>query len=124
MIQTLAQPETTSSFGYWVRRQRLALDLTQADLARMVSCATVTISKLERDERRPSRQMANLLADRLAIPPDQRDRFLAVALGELAADRMVLVFVNQKARHLIIRKRVSWMDRTLKVIMRKRVIRS
>jgi len=34
------------------------------------------------------------------------------------------VFVNHKARHLIIKKRVSWMDERLKVIMRKRVNRS
>ena len=36
----------------------------------------------------------------------------------------VRVFDKQKARHLIMRKRVSWMDGTLKVIMRKRVSRS
>ncbi len=36
------------------------LDLTQADLARAVSCATITIAKIEHDERRPSRQMAAL----------------------------------------------------------------
>jgi transcriptional regulator with XRE-family HTH domain len=77
----------TASFGYWVRRRRLALDLTQADLARAVSCATITIAKIERDERRPSRQMAALLADHLAIPPDERARFLAAALGEVAVDQ-------------------------------------
>ena len=43
--------DTTASFGYWIRRQRLALDLTQAALARRVGCATVTISKLEQDQR-------------------------------------------------------------------------
>ncbi len=81
---------STASFGYWVRRRRLALDLTQADLARAVSCATITIAKIERDERRPSRQMAALLADHLAVPADERTRFLAAALGEVAADRLVL----------------------------------
>lgn len=86
----MADPATTSSFGYWVRRRRLALDLTQADLARAVSCATVTITKIERDERRPSRQLAALLADHLAIPPQERNRFLAVALGETAVDRLLL----------------------------------
>ncbi|MCB0160729.1 MAG: helix-turn-helix transcriptional regulator, partial [Caldilineaceae bacterium] len=55
VIQPMLHPESTASFGYWVRRQRLALDMTQADLARAVGCATVTISKIERDERRPSR---------------------------------------------------------------------
>jgi len=82
--------ETTASFGYWVRRQRQALDLTQAILARQIGCATVTISKIERDERRPSRQMAELLAEKLTIPPAQRRQFLAMALGERAVDQMPL----------------------------------
>ncbi len=82
--------DTTASFGYWIRRQRMALDLTQARLARQVGCATVTISKIERDERRPSRQMAGLLADNLAIHDDERRQFLAAALGEQATDRISL----------------------------------
>ncbi len=84
----MVQPETTASFGYWVRRRRLTLDLTQADLANRVGCATVTISKIERDERRPSRQMAELLAQHLAVPTEERERFLAVALGHQAVDHM------------------------------------
>ena len=87
----MVQPETTASFGYWVRRRRLTLDLTQADLANRVGCATVTISKIERDERRPSRQMAELLAEYLSIPADERERFLAVALGNQAVDRLQLL---------------------------------
>lgn len=82
--------DSTASFGYWIRRQRQALDLTQAALARQIGCATVTVSKLERDERRPSRQMAELLAEHLAVPEDQRARFLAAALGERAVDALPL----------------------------------
>jgi len=48
----------TASFGYWVRRRRKALDLTQAELARRVGAAAITIQKIEADERRPSRQVA------------------------------------------------------------------
>ena len=54
--------ETTISFGYWVRRQRRALDLTQRALAECVGCAVATIKKIEADERRPSAQMAERLA--------------------------------------------------------------
>jgi predicted ATPase/class 3 adenylate cyclase len=77
-----------SSFGYWVRRRRKALDLTQADLARRVGCAEVTIQKIEADERRPSSQIAELLAEHLHIPPADRATFLQRARGELAPDRL------------------------------------
>jgi predicted ATPase/class 3 adenylate cyclase/DNA-binding XRE family transcriptional regulator len=67
------------SFGDWVRRRRRALDLTQDALAQQVGCALATIKKIEIDERRPSRAMAERLADCLRIPTDQRDSFLRAA---------------------------------------------
>ena len=30
--------DRTDSFGYWLRRQRKSLDLTQAELAERISC--------------------------------------------------------------------------------------
>ena len=51
------------SFGYWLRRKRKALDLTRAGLAEQVGCSAGTIQKLEEEERRPSAQMAERLAD-------------------------------------------------------------
>ncbi|MCL4300543.1 MAG: helix-turn-helix transcriptional regulator [Anaerolineae bacterium] len=82
--------ENTVSFGYWVRRQRKALDLTQAHLARQVGCAAVTIKKIERDERRPSRQMAERLADSLAVPQEERQAFIQCGLGQQAVDTLSL----------------------------------
>jgi predicted ATPase/transcriptional regulator with XRE-family HTH domain len=82
--------ETTTSFGYWVRRQRRALDLTQRALASCVGCATATIKKLEADERRPSRKMAERLAACLQITDNQRDHFLQVAQQERAPATMPL----------------------------------
>jgi transcriptional regulator with XRE-family HTH domain len=73
--------ETTGSFGDWVRQRRRALDITQAELARWVGCAAITIRKIEREERRPSRQMAELLAQNLAIPDNELDAFLRLARG-------------------------------------------
>jgi len=67
------------SFGYWVRRRRKALDVTQEELARRVGCAVVTIRKIEADERRPSVQVAERLADYLYIPPEERLDFLRAA---------------------------------------------
>jgi len=77
-----------ASFGYWVRRRRKALDLTQEALARLVGCAEVTIKKIEADERRPSRQIAERLAVSLQIAPADRAAFMRAARGELAADRL------------------------------------
>lgn len=80
----------THSFGYWVRRQRMALDLTQAALAREVGCAPITIRKIEAEERRPSRQMAERLAECLGIPDEERATFVAAARGERAVDSLPL----------------------------------
>jgi transcriptional regulator with XRE-family HTH domain len=51
------------SFGYCVRRRRKVSDLTQTELAGQVYCALSTIKKIELDERHPSRQMAERLAE-------------------------------------------------------------
>jgi predicted ATPase/transcriptional regulator with XRE-family HTH domain len=68
-----------ASFGRWLRERRKALDLTQFDLAARVGCAEATIGRIEADERRPSRQIAELLAAALGIPPDDRPAFIQFA---------------------------------------------
>ncbi|HEX6288251.1 MAG TPA: helix-turn-helix domain-containing protein [Herpetosiphonaceae bacterium] len=72
------------SLGSWLRHRREALGLSQADLARCVDCPDVTIRNLETDVARPSRQIAERLARCLAIPPDELDRFLQLARGDLS----------------------------------------
>ena len=74
--------ERTHSFGYWLRRRRKVLDLTQEGLAERVSCSRFAIKKIEADERRPSRHLAERLADKLGIAADERAAFLAAARGE------------------------------------------
>ena len=71
--------EPINSFGYWLRRRRKALDLTQDALARQAGCALGTLKKIESDERRPSRQLAERLADCMAIPTGERAAFLKAA---------------------------------------------
>lgn len=71
-----------TSFGNWVKRRRKALDLTQQELAQHLGCSPSMIFKIESDGRRPSRQIAELLADHLKIPADQRNLFLQVARQE------------------------------------------
>ncbi|MCU0495379.1 MAG: tetratricopeptide repeat protein, partial [Chloroflexaceae bacterium] len=78
--------ETPYSLGTWIRRQRRVLGLTQAELAHRVGCAAITIRKIEADERRPSVQVAQLLAEQLGLAPAERELFLRVARAELRAD--------------------------------------
>jgi tetratricopeptide (TPR) repeat protein/transcriptional regulator with XRE-family HTH domain len=70
------------SVGYWIKRRRKSLDLTQADLANRVGCALITIAKIEADERRPSREMAQLLARHLQVAPPQAELFVRILRGE------------------------------------------
>jgi predicted ATPase/transcriptional regulator with XRE-family HTH domain len=71
------------SFGHWLRLKRKALDLTREGLAQRVGCSAGTIQKLEEEERRPSAQMAQRLAEIFNIPPDEQPAFLRFARGEL-----------------------------------------
>jgi len=74
-----------TSFGRWLRHRRRMLDLTQDELAQRVGCSVVTIRKIETDERRPSKQIAERLAASLDIPLAERPAFLQAARAELAA---------------------------------------
>ena len=67
------------SFGRIVKEHRRIRDLTQAELARRVACATITIRKIEADALRPSQQIAERLAMALAIPLEERAAFVRLA---------------------------------------------
>src|SRR5215216_872244 len=71
------------SFGYWLRLKRKALDLTREALADRVGCSVSMIRKLEDEERHPSPQIAELLAEIFKIPPTERPAFLRFARGDL-----------------------------------------
>ncbi|MEM7116134.1 MAG: tetratricopeptide repeat protein [Chloroflexota bacterium] len=73
------------SFGEWVQARRNQFHLSRAALAREVGCSPVTIKKIERDERRPSFQIAELLAQHLKIPEADQDNFMRRARGEFVA---------------------------------------
>ncbi len=68
-------------FGYWLRRRRKALDLTQAELAAQAGCVVTTIKKIETGARRPSAQLAARLAAALALSGEERAMLLAAAAG-------------------------------------------
>jgi predicted ATPase/DNA-binding XRE family transcriptional regulator len=67
------------SFGELLCRRRRALDLTQQQLAERVGCATTTIVKFENETRRPSREMAERLAEILQVSVVERAAFLQAA---------------------------------------------
>jgi len=71
------------SFGTWLRQRRRALDLTQDELARQVGCSTIALRKIEAEERRPSKQIAERLAELLDVAPAERPAFVRYARGEL-----------------------------------------
>src|SRR6476620_11443061 len=76
--------DSSVTFGRWLMNRRQGLDLTREDVANLVGCAPVTVAKIERDERRPSRQMAERLADVLRVPTESRAEFLRQARGSNA----------------------------------------
>src|SRR5262245_12321814 len=86
-----------ASFGHWITLRRKALRLSCAELARRVACATITLRKIEADERRPSEQIAAKLAEHLQVASEERLTFLKVARGELAVTRLALP--NQITHH-------------------------
>ena len=81
--------DNIESFGYWVRRLRKALDLTQQELVKRVGCAVVTLRKIEANERRPSRPLAKRLAQSLLLSAEETSVFLEMATGERPPSRLV-----------------------------------
>jgi transcriptional regulator with XRE-family HTH domain len=76
------------SLGQWIKRRRKALDMIQDELAQRVGCSKELIVKIEADARRPSKQIAERLADQLGLTEDERGTFLRAARAELGVDRL------------------------------------
>src|SRR4030095_14674948 len=79
--QTLAEV----SFGEWLKRRRSALGLTQEQLALKINCSTSALRKFESEERHPSAEVVEQLADIFNIPADDRKSFLRFARGDWQA---------------------------------------
>src|SRR5689334_20996054 len=78
----------TYSFGEWVGLRRKSLDMSQRELATQTNCALATIKKIESDERRPSRDLAEALAIALNIPEADQPKFVECARGLRAVDSL------------------------------------
>ncbi|MFN8473659.1 MAG: tetratricopeptide repeat protein [Anaerolineae bacterium] len=73
-------------FGDWLKRRRRGQGLTQIELGRRIAYSGETIRKVEANELRPSRELAQKLADALDIPPEDCDRFVRFARGQGLGD--------------------------------------
>jgi predicted ATPase/class 3 adenylate cyclase len=73
------------SFGEWLKRRRKAQDLTQEQLAQQIHCSTSALRKIEAEQRRPSEQIVEHLAEVFHIPADERATFLKFARGNWEA---------------------------------------
>ena len=66
-------------FGLWLKQRRKKLGLSQKDLAGAAHCSVVNITKIESGERKPSKQIAVLLAQYFDVAPNERAAFVEFA---------------------------------------------
>jgi transcriptional regulator with XRE-family HTH domain len=85
-----APKETMETFGEWLQHQRSLRRLTREEFAKRVGCSVSALRKIEYGERRPSTQIAELMANCLNVPLEERSTFVRVARGELRVDRLPL----------------------------------
>jgi predicted ATPase/transcriptional regulator with XRE-family HTH domain len=70
------------SFGEWLKRRRKGMGLTQRQLAARINCSTIMLKKVEAEERRPSAQIVERLAEIFNISPSEQIKFLHFARGD------------------------------------------
>ena len=75
-------------FSDWLKQRRKALDLTQDELAKRVGCSLGALRKIESGDRRPSKQLAGLLAKALEISNEDQETFIRVARGDINLERL------------------------------------
>ncbi|MEZ4862022.1 MAG: tetratricopeptide repeat protein [Caldilineaceae bacterium] len=78
------------TFGRWLKLRRRGQGLTQAQLGQQVGYAGETIRKVEADELRPSRQMAEKLAAALGVAPAEHAAFIRFARDEAQLQAVTL----------------------------------
>jgi predicted ATPase/transcriptional regulator with XRE-family HTH domain len=71
-----------TSFGSWIKQRRKVLDWTQDELARQSGCALSTIRKIEQDQRRPSKQIAEHLLMCLGVEPAEQEALIRLARAQ------------------------------------------
>ena len=66
-------------------------------MSQRVGCSVSALRKIETGERRPSKQLAQLLVSSLEIPPNDRVNFIKAARGELNIERLSLPALTPSA---------------------------
>jgi predicted ATPase/DNA-binding XRE family transcriptional regulator len=69
------------TFGVWLRKQRRALDLSRQALADQVGCAEVTLRRMEAGTLKPSKELANILLEKLGFRETERPQWVSFARG-------------------------------------------
>jgi predicted ATPase/DNA-binding XRE family transcriptional regulator len=87
----------TYSFGEWSKQRRIDLRFTQRAIAEQIFCSTAMVKKIEADERQPSPELAELLAQALQVPTAYRPIFLACTRGERPVDTLPVNFARDAA---------------------------
>jgi predicted ATPase/DNA-binding XRE family transcriptional regulator len=70
------------TFGGWLKRQRNAAGWTQEQLAQQINCSTSALRKFESEERRPSAEVVEQLANIFNIPQEEHKSFLRFTRGD------------------------------------------
>ena len=81
--------DAMEEFGQWLKRRRRSLGFTQVELGRLTGYASETLRKVEAGEQRPSRQMAEQLAQHLDIAPDEREHFIRFARSDTTGNQLL-----------------------------------
>jgi len=89
VLQFLSENVTMDTFGEWLREQRMARGLTRKEFAKRVGCSVAMLRKVEDGERRPSAQIAELMANCLDLQLEVHSTFVRVARGEFRVDRLL-----------------------------------
>jgi predicted ATPase/transcriptional regulator with XRE-family HTH domain len=88
LVGNMEDQHAPEIFGQWLKLRRKTLDLTQDELAQRVGCSLGALRKIEGGDRRPSKQLAGLLAKSLNIADTEQATFVRVARGELNLERL------------------------------------
>ncbi len=84
-------------FGDWLKLRRKQLDLTQDELASHACCSVFALRKIEAGERRPSKQLAGMIAKALEIPLENQSMFIKIARGEQGIERLPYLVSDSEA---------------------------